>query len=109
VTWPAKPLPKLLEAADDPDPDVREQAIGDLGKTRSPATVTKLIEALRDQSVHVARRAASVLGNLRELPAVPELIECLLDDGLAETASWALLDIGTKRARIEVRGMEATH
>lgn len=73
----------LLEAQNNPHPQVRELAVVALTELTVPAAkrVAALARALRDAAPRVRRRAARALGDfgVQAIPAVPELVEGLKD------------------------------
>ncbi|MBM3983576.1 MAG: hypothetical protein FJ304_25560 [Planctomycetes bacterium] len=73
----------LLEAQNNPNPQVRELAVVALAELPVPLTkrVNALAKALRDSAARVRRRAARALGDfgVHALPAVPPLVSGLRD------------------------------
>lgn len=73
----------LLEAQNNPHPQVRELAVVALAELPVPAAkrVAALSRALRDPAPRVRRRAARALGDfgVQAIPAVPELVNGLKD------------------------------
>lgn len=73
----------LLEAQNNPNPQVRELAVVALAELPVPSTkrVNALAKALRDAAARVRRRAARALGDfgVHALPAVPPLVTGLRD------------------------------
>ncbi|VTR99895.1 heat repeat-containing protein : HEAT-repeat-containing PBS lyase OS=Anabaena sp. 90 GN=ANA_C10863 PE=4 SV=1: HEAT_2 [Gemmata massiliana] len=73
----------LLEAQNNPNPQVRELAVVALAELPVPAPkrVTALAKGLRDASARVRRRAARALGDFgaQAIPAVPALVTGLRD------------------------------
>lgn len=73
----------LLEAQNNPNPQVRELAIVALSELPVPASkrVTALAKGMRDAAARVRRRAARALGDfgVHALPAVPVLVAGLKD------------------------------
>ncbi len=90
----------LLEALDDPEPDVRAAAAGAVGSVCRDAesAVPPLIQALRGGNVKVQAGAALALGRYGEKarPALPLLREALKggDESLREGALRAVASIG---------------
>lgn len=73
----------LIEAQNNPNPQVRELAIVALSELPVPATkrVNALAKGLRDSAARVRRRAARALGDfgVHAIPAVPGLVTGLRD------------------------------
>ncbi len=73
----------LLEAQDNPNPQVREMAVVALAELQVPAAkrVAALAKGMRDSSARVRRRAARALGDfgVQAIPAMPTLVIGLRD------------------------------
>ena len=92
-------VPALLEALEDPDPDVVMFAASTLGKTREPAVAPHLVRLLKNPNINVAQAAIESLGQLRAATAMDALEEVLSGDPWLRFASvHSLGEIGHPRA-----------
>ncbi len=94
----ARPLAKLL--TDEPDEEVREQAVFALGRIgrSEPAAVTACIRALADDSRSVRSRAARALGRLADSRAALPLVRALGDSywSVRRDAENSILNLGAR-------------
>jgi len=90
----------LWAALEDPDVNVRREAIIELGELGDARAVQPCIDALHDGDEAVRRHAACALGNFGDRRAVMPLIAVLSDKGME--VSWcvarSLGKLGDKRA-----------
>jgi len=114
---------EIVERLDDPDDEVREEAVKALGRIGGASAKRVLIAHLADPNSLVRREAARALGKMGAVDAVPYLIDGLYaeDNTLAEACTKALGRIDDQRAvsallklmdeerplRIKVTGAEA--
>jgi HEAT repeat protein len=86
-------LPYLLEVlSDDPDPEVRLTAVGQLGDSESPEAVAGLVSALHDSDPEVVLEAIDALEYIDD-PSVIGSLEKLLqhpDEDVREAAEDAI-------------------
>lgn len=87
-------LPFLIDAATDPDPDVRKFVLDIMGDVGSEDAVPTLLKSLKDQDLNVRSSAAENLGKLRAAVAAPELVASLSDPELL--FRFSILDALTK-------------
>ena len=66
----------IISRLDDPDRDVREEAVRALGHIGSADAVDALLERLRDPNSTIRPEAAQALGMIGDPRAVPALTEC---------------------------------
>ncbi len=87
-----KALSALIDALNDPEPSVREQAISVLGELRYEPAAESFIQSLSDAEPAIRERAAWALGMLRTDQAIEPLRTALGDgdDSVREQAAWAL-------------------
>lgn len=87
-------VPKLLQAMNDPDPEIRWRAEFALGRIQ-PSGLKSLTESLRDKSPKIRISAAQVLGPLarRAAPTVPALLDALADPE-GEVRVWVVKALG---------------
>jgi HEAT repeat protein len=99
-TFGTRAAPALREAAQNPNPWVRENVISLLGKIADPADVPLFLNALSDEHANVRLSAIFPLWHQRTAQAVPALIERLHDEDeeVAWRATQALGEIGDPRA-----------
>ena len=92
----------LLQALDQPEPRVRQEACYALGQLANTETVVDLVARLADDDHEAVRAAAAeALGWLRQASAVPQLIRSFLedpDDDVRTRAAAALGSIGDPAA-----------
>jgi HEAT repeat protein len=97
-----KRFEELIEALRDEDPDVRRDAVEDLGFSDDPRAVELLLEALRDEIPKVRAQAAYAFGQLgiADSRVFEALIEALRDSdsGVRMMAATGLLQILDQRA-----------
>ena len=104
VIAPEEPLPPRLRAelirAQDPDAQVREDAVRALGSMSSVHIVEPLLAALRDDSPRVRWAAAEAFCKRKESRAIEPLITSLRDSdaGVRRLAAYALAAIADRRA-----------
>lgn len=96
-------LASLIRDSKDPDPKVREQAVGDIGDLgqRDPQAIDALTAALLDDEADDVRAfAAGSLGLLRDPFSVEPLRNALQDKywRVRLTAIWALKELGDTKA-----------
>ncbi|HJR06285.1 MAG TPA: HEAT repeat domain-containing protein [Pyrinomonadaceae bacterium] len=92
----------LIEALQDEDEVVRENAAFALGQIGDRQAVGPLIEALNyDEYLAVRWRAASALGHIGGERAVARLIEALWDEDsdVSDSAAYALAEMGGEQAK----------
>ena len=65
----------LLQAAEDPDPQVRTHALEALAVTEGKAVGAVFVQSLKDDRVPVVAAAAMAIGECRYAPALPELVK----------------------------------
>jgi HEAT repeat protein len=100
VADPQALLP-LLALVDDPDADVRRQALDAVRPILDGRGAAVLIHLLDDKNAEVRKRAAEDLGVLKSSAAVPRLLALAAADPSAEVISisvWSLGEIGDARA-----------
>ena len=87
-----KALSALIEALNDPEPSVREQAISVLGAFRYEPAAESFIQSLSDTEPFIREQAAWALGMLRAERAIEPLRAALGDEdaSVREQAAWAL-------------------
>ena len=93
----------LWAALEDPDVNVRREAIielGEMGELKDDRAVQPCIDALHDGDDTVRRHAACALGNFGDVRAVMPLIAALSDKGMeiGWCAARSLGKLGDKRA-----------
>lgn len=91
----------LVKALEDKDPEVREEAVDNLGESEDERAVTHLTEVLlKDRDADVREVAAEALGEIGDARAISALIQVLQDrdPGVRESAVDALAEIGGDRA-----------
>ncbi|OPX23358.1 MAG: hypothetical protein B1H04_03780 [Planctomycetales bacterium 4484_123] len=69
----------LLQAAEDPDPRVRTNALEALAVTEGKAVGAIFVQSLKDDRVPVVAAAAMAIGECRYAPALPELVRLARD------------------------------
>ncbi|NYT05584.1 MAG: HEAT repeat domain-containing protein [Methanomicrobiales archaeon] len=91
-------VPVLLEAASDPDPNVKIPALRALGKIHDVRAVPVLKKGLADGDGHVRSAAAEAMGELGDGQQVPDLVRALTDPypQVRMEAAWALDRLGWK-------------
>jgi len=93
-------LAHLLEAAQDPDPAIRQRAADALGELGGDQAIERLMELLSDEHADLRAQAARALGRVRTTQAVDALLGALQDD--SERVRWnaaeALGRIGDEHA-----------
>jgi HEAT repeats len=67
-------VPELIEALQDPDPQVRLSAVQTLGWRRAAEATDAVLQATYDPDVHVREEAATALGNLGQFQTLPRLL-----------------------------------
>ena len=89
-------VPGLLEALEDPAPEVRYRAAWALGKIGDLRAIDPLIRAFNDNDSYVQWSAAEALAEINESKTVELLIQALDDNSsdVRETAAQALGSIG---------------
>lgn len=90
----------LVKALEDNDPEVREEAVDNLGESEDERAVAHLTEVLlKDRDVDVREVAAEALGEIGDARAISALIQALRDKdpGVRESAVDALAEIGGDR------------
>jgi beta-lactamase regulating signal transducer with metallopeptidase domain len=90
----------LLEALEDVDKEVREQAMHALANLRAPEAIGPMRAALKDASPDVREQAAFALGQMRDKDSVDALAAALRDENASvrEQAAFALGQIRDRRA-----------
>jgi HEAT repeat protein len=73
-------LDRAMRGLRDPDPLIRDRAIGRLRRLEGPEAVVALVSALDDPVVKVRSSAALALGAASALEALPALVEHMLSD-----------------------------
>ncbi len=76
-------VPRLQQAATDPDPDTRLYAIWALGKIGDPSAVPTVLESSLSEDAGARKMAAYVLGQLADPSAIPRL-QVLAGDKVAD-------------------------
>lgn len=91
---------EVLERLEDPDDEVREEAVKALGRMKTPRAVHVLIAHLRNPDSLVRKESARALGKMGASEAVPYLIDGLYaeDNTLAEECTKALGHIDDTQA-----------
>jgi HEAT repeat protein len=86
----------VLRRLDDPDPEVRDEAVRALGRIRAADAVPALMDRLGDPHSTIRPQAARALGRIGDLRAVPCLIEHLASpsEELQDACAQALGEIG---------------
>jgi hypothetical protein len=89
-------VPALVRLLDDPDVDVRREAVSGLGRQGDPTAVEPLLGALQDPNSFLRTTAAQALGELGDARAAPALRRTLRDPTalVASAASEALRRLG---------------
>jgi HEAT repeat protein/MFS family permease len=92
---------ELIEHLSDPSPEVREEAIIALAKSKDPEAVEALLAKLRSPQYGLQEQSARALGRIGDRRSVPTLIDSLSDPdaGVRASAARALGEIGDWRAR----------
>ncbi len=87
---------EIIERLYDPDPDVREEAAGALGRIGSHKAVDVLIEQLQDKESTIRSQAAKALGNIGSNDALPALLDGINDpsEDVQNACTRALGSIG---------------
>ena len=99
ITLGKTALPELLQAANDPNDQVRWEAIRVLGEIRDSSTAPALVEALTDQNFVVRWIASEALASMGRRALIPLLRK------LVEHPESVWLRRGTHRVlRVESRG-----
>lgn len=93
-------LDDVVERLYDPDPDVREEAAGALGRIGSHEAVQALIEQLRDRNSTIRTQAAKALGKIGHKDALPYLLEGINDssEDVQDACTRALGNLGDKES-----------
>jgi hypothetical protein len=91
----------LLDALDDPGPEVRREAAVALGKVRATDAVPRLIREMEDCESDIRSEAAEALGRIGDHSALLPLFHALGDRDvrLRNTAVSALAVLGGRKAR----------
>ncbi|MFW6214038.1 MAG: MFS transporter [Spirochaetota bacterium] len=87
---------QVIERVNDPDPEVREEAVRALGRLRSREAVDALIDLLSDRTTSNRVQAARALGRIGDERAVEALVEAMqgASDELREACAAAIGEIG---------------
>lgn len=98
----------LLLRLDDPDEEVREEAVRHLGEVCEKRAVPYLVEKLADHSVFVRKAAVWSLGQIGDQKATQPLLQSLKDPdrNVRETAAEALGAIGKTDNRLLVLALK---
>ena len=94
-------LTTLLKELEDPDEDIREEAVSSLGRIMDPRVVKPLMLVLLTDPVEDIREgAADVLGLIGDQTAIPALIRALRDEDefVRDSAVRALGRIGSNQS-----------
>ncbi|MHB9030234.1 MAG: HEAT repeat domain-containing protein [Candidatus Latescibacterota bacterium] len=91
----------LLDALDDPSPEVRREAAVALGKVRAAEAVPRLIQEMEDCESDIRSEAAEALGRIGDHTAFPSLLHALGDRDvrLRNTVVSALAALGGEEVR----------
>jgi len=73
----AEAIHELIEACEDPNPNVRHRAVWVIGHTRDPAAYDSIMRLTRDADFNVMADAILGLGRLGDIRAMPWLIDCI--------------------------------
>ena len=94
--WIPDQAPALITLLDDPDVDVRRQAVASLGRQGDPQALEPLVRALGDPNSFLRTTAAQALGALGDPRATPSLRESLQDPTtlVAGASAVALRQLG---------------
>jgi len=94
----------LLEAARDPDLEVRRAAIRSLARYEEPSTAPAFREALRDPDPEIRTSAIEALGNLKDRSSVGAIAAALKDENVEvrRHAADALEDLPSASVRNEL-------
>ncbi|NQU11028.1 HEAT repeat domain-containing protein [bacterium] len=93
-------VPAVIEALDDPDPDVRRTAAVALSVLRPASAVNDLSSRADDDNPHVRAATARAMGELGDRAAVPKLVGLLRDENgyVRGAAAQALGKLGDRSA-----------
>jgi hypothetical protein len=93
--------PSLLDALDDPSPEVRREAAVALGKVRATDAVPRLIQEMEDCESDIRGEAAEALGRIGDQAAMSPLLHVLGDRDvrIRNTAVFALAALGGEKVR----------
>jgi HEAT repeat protein/Na+/melibiose symporter-like transporter len=100
-------IPVIHERLDDPDPDVREEAVRSLGRFGGPDDVPFLAERLQNRLSTVRTASARALGLIGHADAIPFLLKGLGDmsEDIREACAAALGRTGTAEAGEVLRSL----
>lgn len=92
---------KLIDALEDPSPQVRSQAAEALGHTGAEEAVEPLVQRLTDEESDIRPQAAEALGRIGHARGMDPLFQALHNEDLRIriSAIRALTDIGGNKAR----------
>ncbi len=95
-----KQIQQLIDDLDNPDKNVRADAVSELNDIGGEKAIRAMIRALKDEDPIVRRLAAGGLSTISDSSAVEPLIETLRDkdEYVRQNAAEALQEIGDKRA-----------
>jgi hypothetical protein len=93
-------IDKVMTALDDPDPEVREEALDALTNVDNEAINGPLLEALADENADVRENALEVMDDIQSPTILPSLEQALVagDEDMREAALSILEDIPDPRA-----------
>jgi hypothetical protein len=93
-------IDKVMTALDDPDPEVREEALDALEDVDDEAINQALLKALADENADVREKAMEVMGEIQSPTILPSLEQTLVsgDESMGEEALSILEDIPDPRA-----------
>ena len=89
-------IPSLLNALDDKNRSVRQQAVGEIGNIGGDAALTALLKALDDEDSDVRQQAVWAIGNIGGDAALTALLKALDNkvSSVRQQAVWAIGNIG---------------